>query len=132
MITQFIKNSSLRTKLTLLPIIASFFLLAMVGIFITLTLRENDLLKHIESNTLAKIDRLMTLKDNLSQNHGELFALLASSTERWDEEQIYVKGKPRLYAIHDIEDAIQLMPKTYDVSDNERRRIEVLLRRLDE
>jgi len=132
MIARFLSDSSLRTKLTLLPIIASVFLLAMVGVFVTLTIRENALLKHIEQNTLGKIDRLMSLKDTLSQNHGELFALLASSSERWDEEQIYVRGKPRLYKIHDVGDALHALPASFTVSDNERRRIELLLKRLEE
>ena len=132
MIARLLNDTSLRTKLTLVPIVASVFLLAMVGVFVTPTIRDNALLKHIEQNTLGKMDRLMTLKDTLSQNHGELFALLASRSERWDEEQIYVQGKPRLYKIHDIEDALEKMPNKFDVSDNERWRIELLLKRLDE
>lgn len=132
MINQFLKDKSLRTKLTLLPIVASAFLLAMVVVFIHLTIEENTLLKRIEEQTLAKIDKLMSLKDKLSQNHGELFALLASSSERWDEEQIYVQGKPKLYAIHDIEDALEAMPRNFAVNDNEQRRTELLLKRLGE
>ena len=132
MIARFLKDSSLRTKLTLLPIIAGLFLLAMVVVFVHLTRKETTLLQRIEQHTLAKIDKLLLLYDKLSQNHGELFSLLASSSERWDEEQIYVQGKPRLYAIHDIEDALKAMPQEFTLGDNERRRVELLLKRLDE
>ena len=132
MIARFLRDSRLRTKLTLLPLVASVFLIAMVAVFVHLTIQEHALLKHIEENTLVKIDKLMTLKDNLSHNHGELFSLLASSSERWDEEQIYVQGKPRLYAIHDIATALQALPNAFDMTDSERRRSELLFKRLDE
>ena len=132
MIARFLKDSSLRTKLTLLPFIASVFLLALVVVFLRLTSQEKTLLQHIEQQTLAKVDKLLVLKDKFSQNHGDLFSLLASSTARWDEEQIYIHGKPKLYAIHDVEDALQAMRREFTMSDNEQRRLELLLKRLDE
>ncbi len=132
MIAHLFKHCSLRIKLTVLPCIASLFLLAIVLVFAHLAQRESKMLEHVEQPTLVKIDKLMSLKDNLSQNHGKLFALLASSAERWDEEQIYVQGKPILYAIHTIESALTSMPQEFTVSDEERQRIELLLKRLDE
>ena len=126
------KNASLKTKFAMVPVLASGFLLALIVIFLSLANQEKKLLEHIEQQTLTKIDKLLTLMHKLSQNHGEIFAMMVASTNRWDEEQIYVQGKPRLYMIQEIETQIEKIPTTYKVNDNERRRIDLLRKRLSE
>jgi signal transduction histidine kinase len=129
---RFLKNASLKTKLTLLPAIASIFLLVLVLVFWQVMSQEKTLLERIEQQTLAKNDKLFYLKHKLSRVHGEIFSLLASSSSRWDEERIYVEGKPRLYAIHDLEDEVEKIPMLYQLSENERGRLELLQKRIAE
>src|SRR4030095_7714107 len=107
------------TKFALVPIIASGFLLVLLLIFLGLANQEKTLLEHIEQQTLTKLDKLLALEHKLSQNHGEIFAMLASSTNRWDEEQIYVQGKPRLYIIHEIEVQLDNVQARYTLNDTE-------------
>ena len=128
----FLKNSSLKTKFNVLPIFAGCLLLLLTMIFMGFIRQERTLLEHLEQQTLSKIDKILTLKDALSRNHSEIFALLAASTERLDEEQIYLKGKPKLYAIHDLEDELAKLPKSFRLTDEEKRRVELLEKRLSE
>lgn len=130
--SELLKNVSLKTKFTLVPVIASVFLLILIVAFLALARQEKHLLEHIETQTLTKIDKLLSLKHKLSQNHGEIFSMLVSSTNRWDEEQIYVQGKPRLYAIQEIEDHLDKVTSNYQLTDDEKRRLAILRKRLAE
>lgn len=129
---EFFKNASLKTKFTLVPVVASVFLLILIVVFVGLAQQEKQLLEHIEQQTLTKIDRMLSLKHKLSQNHGEIFSMLVSSTNRWDEEQIYVQGKPRLYAIQGVEDSLDKVASNYQLTNDEKRRLEILKKRLSE
>ena len=129
---RFLKGTSLKTKFNVVPLIASVFLLCLIFVFLLFTRQEKVLFEHIEQQTLTRFDKLFALKHKLSSNHGEIFSLLASSVTRWDEERIYIEGKPRLYAIHDIEDELEKIPTRYQLSDGERGRLELLQKRISE
>jgi len=128
-----LNDTSLKTKFNLLPIVASVFLLALILVFLLFTHQEKKLLEHIQQQTLTRSDDLYALQHKLSRNHGELFVLLASIINLpWDEQRIYVEGKPKLYTIHEIEAALEKIPNVYHLRDGERDRFQLLQKRLAE
>ncbi len=129
---KFLKNSSVRTNLFLLPLITGFLFFILLLLFLNFIKNENELLKHIEHQNLTKVSTLWDLFIKLSENHADLISLLVSTVDNIDEEQIYTKGKSQLYKLHDIHEQTRLLTDSYIFNESEQRRIARLLSRLKE
>jgi len=129
---KFLKNSSVRTNLFLLPLITGFLFFILLLLFLNFIKNENELLKHIEHQNLTKVSTLWDLFIKLSENHADLISLLVSTVDNIDEEQIYTKGKSQLYKLHEIHEQTRLLTDSYIFNESEQRRIARLLSRLKE
>lgn len=129
---KFLNNASLKTKFILVPLISGGLLIVLVFAFSGLMAQANQSRERVEHRAFEEFNTLLNLFGELSRNHREIFVLLASGGDRWDEEKVYLEGKPRLHTIHDIEDRLEELPKIFSLSAGEQRRLDLLLKRLSE
>lgn len=128
----FLQNASLRTKFTVVPLISGALLIVLVFVFAGFMAQESRSRERVEHRALEEFDTLLNLFGTLSRNHREIFSLLAPSTDRWDEEKVYLEGKPKLQAIHEVEHKLEMLPEMFPLSAGEQRRLGLLLKRIAE
>jgi signal transduction histidine kinase len=130
--SRFLNKASLRTKFTLVPLIAGALTIVLVFVFAGFMAQESLSRQRAEHRAFEEFDTLLELFGMLSRNHRQIFSLLAPSTDGWDEERVYIEGKPRLQTIHETQNRLEKLGKTFSLSPGEQRRLDLLLTRLVE
>jgi signal transduction histidine kinase len=129
---EFLNIASLKTKFTVVPLTAGALLIVLVFVFASFMSQQSRLRERGEHRVLEEFNTLLNYFGVLSRNHREIFSLLAPSTDPLDEEKVYVEGKPKLQAIHEVEGKLKRLSEMFPLSDGKQRRLDLLLKRLAE
>ena len=102
-----IKRASIQTKIIMIPLVTSVFLIVTLGFHITALQNEKKILQDVEKKSLKKIGILSDLFARLSRNHAQISTILSSASYQLDEEAVYEQGIQVIYKISAIERQIR-------------------------
>jgi PAS domain S-box-containing protein len=101
------RSGSLRWRFMLAPAIGVVMMAALAGAFVLSTQEQDREFANLQDQALARAQSLTQLSNRLAGNHAQIYELLRTAETGADEGEFYDAGKPYLFAIHDIEAALE-------------------------